>query len=247
MLAGKGLWPIKTLVAAVCLAGNLAVAEEHQASEFEMALMLPPNVENGARLYRACVSCHGAEGWGTVNGAYPQIAGQHASVTIKQLADIRAGNRDNPIMRAFTSTRALGSAQDIADVAAYIAALPMTRNNGKSSTGDLEHGKQVYEENCVDCHGANGEGNAADYGPLIQGQHYHYLVRQFNWIRNGRRRNADEEMVAQIQRFSAKDITSVMAYTASLQPPEEKLAQSDWTNPDFPNHWRGWRPTENVR
>ena len=247
MLAGAGRWPVTTLIAAMFLSGNLAVAGERQASEFEMALMLTPNVENGARLYRSCVSCHGAEGWGNEHGVYPQIAGQLASVTIKQLADIRAGNRDNPIMRAFSSSRALGSAQEIADVAAYIERLPMTRDNGKLATGDLAHGKKVYEENCVDCHGANGEGDAEKHIPLIQGQHYHYLVRQFNWIRNGRRRNADEEMVAQIQRFSARDITAVMAYTASLQPPEQKLAQSGWTNPDFPNHWRGWRPTAPAR
>jgi len=31
--------------------------------------------------------------------------------------------------------------------------------------------------------------------PLIQGQHYNYQVRQFEWIRTGKRRNADEEMM----------------------------------------------------
>ena len=33
-----------------------------------------------------------------------------------------------------------------------------------------------------------------------------------------------------------------MSYTASLMPPDEKLADPDWKNPDFPNYSRTWRP-----
>jgi cytochrome c553 len=215
--------------------------------EFDKALALTGDVENGARLYRHCVACHGAEGWGDVHGAYPQIAGQLPGVIIKQLADIRAGNRDNPIMRAFSSQRSLGGPQNIADVAAYIAQLPMTPHNGQAAGGDLNLGKEIYERECADCHGGEGEGDVKKHVPAIHGQHYHYLVRQFHWIRNGRRRNADPEMVRQIERFTAQDISAVMAYTASLQPPAEKLAEPGWTNPDFPNQWRNWRPTPNRR
>ncbi|MCB1773988.1 MAG: cytochrome c4 [Gammaproteobacteria bacterium] len=215
--------------------------------EFNEALSLTADVDNGARLYRNCVACHGAEGWGDASGAYPQIAGQLPGVIIKQLADIRAGNRDNPIMRAFASQRSLGDAQNIADVAAYIAQMPMTPNNGQAPGGDIALGRQIYERECSDCHGDSGEGNAKKHIPAVYGQHYHYLTRQFHWIRNGRRRNADPEMVKQIERFSAQDISAVMAYTASLQPPAEKLASQGWTNPDFPNHWRDWRPTPGRR
>ena len=211
--------------------------------EFNEALSLTADVENGARLYRNCVACHGAEGWGDPSGAYPQIAGQLPGVIIKQLADIRAGNRDNPIMRAFASQRALGDAQNIADVAGYIAQLPMTPYNGQAPGGDLELGRQIYQRECADCHGDRGEGDDKKHIPAVYGQHYQYLTRQFHWIRNGRRRNADSEMVKQIERFTAHDISAVMAYTASLRPPAEKLAAQGWKNPDFPNHWRDWRPT----
>jgi cytochrome c553 len=219
-----------------------ALAAQSGLQEFDKALSLTADVENGARLYRHCVACHGAEGWGDTSGAYPQIAGQLPGVIIKQLADIRAGNRDNPIMRAFSSARALGDAQSIADVAAYIAQLPMTPDNGQAIGGDLARGEALYREECADCHGDAGEGDVKRHIPALYGQHYHYLVRQFHWIRNGRRRNADPEMVEQIERFSAQDISAVMAYTASLKPPPEKVAEPGWRNPDFPNHWRGWRP-----
>ncbi len=229
------------------LLGFASTSAAQEPSEFDEAVGLQPDLANGAELYRKCVSCHGAEGWGDAAGSYPQIAGQLSSVVIKQLADIRAGNRDNPIMRAFSSQRALGDAQDIADVAAYIAQMPMTNRHGKAPGADLAHGRKVYEEECADCHGSGGEGDAKKQIPALYGQHYHYMVRQFNWIRNGRRRNADPDMVEQIQRFTARDVTSVMAYAASLPVPAERVAPPGWTNPDFPRHWRGWRPLAESR
>jgi hypothetical protein len=49
-------------------------------------------------------------------------------------------------------------------------------------------------------------------------------------------------MVEQIQGYSFKDEDAVLSYTATLLPPEEKLAEPDWKNPDFPNFERSWRP-----
>ena len=126
----------------------------------------------------------------------------------------------------------------MADVAAYIAQLPMTPNNGVGPGMDLASGERLYKENCVDCHGENGEGDVKKHIPLIQGQHFNYLERQFRWISDGRRRNADEEMVKQIESFWGRDITDVMDYTSRLRPPKEKLAEIGWQNPDFPNYVR---------
>lgn len=137
--------------------------------------------------------------------------------------------------------------KSIADVAGYISQLPMTPNNGLAPGGDLAHGEALYKRECADCHGDKGQGDQAEHIPAIYGQHYQYLVRQFHWIRNGRRKNADPEMVEQIERFDARDISAVMAYSANLQPPEEKLAKPGWTNPDFPPQWRGWRPDTGHR
>jgi len=132
--------------------------------------------------------------------------------------------------------------QEFADVAAYMARQPMTRDNGIGPGTDLDRGKRLYEENCVDCHGINGEGIEKDYMPLIQGQHFNYLVRQFEWIREGKRRNADKEMVEQIKGFSDRDISAVMDYTSRLKPPAGRLAPLDWRNPDFPDFVRGESP-----
>ena len=221
-----------------CFAGNttiFAATEDQQAAktEVEAALQLTPNLENGKKVYKLCVLCHRREGWGSTNGTYPQIAGQLPSVVIKQLADIRAGNRDNPNMIPFTSPKRLGGVQEIADVSAYISNLLMNPKNGLGSGNDLAHGEQLYKENCTKCHGANGEGNPEDHVPLIQGQHYMYLKRQFDWILSGKRRNADPQMAKQIEGFNIRDVSAVLDYVSRLRPPEEKLAEPGWRNPDF--------------
>ncbi len=207
--------------------------------EYRRALSAEPNLEDGRVLYLTCAVCHGPEGWGTWDGEYPQIAGQLPTVIIKQLADIRAGNRGNPMMYPFAVPRILGGAQEIADVAAYIARLPMTPGNGVGPGRDLELGARLYKDNCAKCHGDRGEGDVKEHIPALAGQHYRYLVRQFEWIKIGRRRNADPKMVKQIRRFSQRDLHAVLDYASRLRPPKEKLAPSSgWRNPDFPDFVR---------
>ena len=46
-----------------------------------------------------------------------------------------------------------------------------------------------------ECHGVNGEGNKEKFYPVIAGQHYKYLLRQMTEIRDGKRRNANPDMV----------------------------------------------------
>jgi cytochrome c553 len=221
------------------LVGGASVADDpvRAAAELEEAIHLQPDLAKGREAYLLCAVCHQPEGWGTPDGEYPQIAGQHTSVIIKQLADIRARNRDNPTMFPFTLLDHL-TPQQIADVSAYISRFPMNPENGVGPGDDLAHGKRLYETYCVECHGERGEGIAGRHMPLIQGQHYKYLVRQFEWIRDGKRRNADPEMVEQIQALTPRDVAAVMDYTSRLQPPAERVAVPGYRNPDFPDFWR---------
>lgn len=204
-----------------------------EGGEKDEAMQLTPNLEHGKEVYEVCAACHLPEGSGSKDGTFPQISGQHFEVIIKQLSDIRALNRDNPTMYPFALPREIGGVQSVADVAAYIAKLPMTPDNGMGSGKDLELGAKLYAENCVKCHGETGEGKHEKWFPLIQGQHYEYLIRQFREIKSGKRRNSNPDMVKQIAGFSDRDVEAVMDYVSRLKPPKERLAPPGWQNPDF--------------
>ncbi|MEA3242983.1 MAG: c-type cytochrome [Pseudomonadota bacterium] len=234
----------KQLMMALTLTTGLAIVSSVWAEapkewnvaggEKDEAMLLEPDLENGVEVYEVCAACHLTEGWGTEEGTFPQLAGQHRDVLIKQLADIRALNRDNPTMYPFALPESIGDAQALADVTAYIATLPMNPENGVGPGDNLEHGKKLFEDNCVKCHGDHGQGDEEKFYPRLEGQHYKYMLRQFEWIRDGKRRNANPDMVKQIEGFSDADMAAVIDYTARLKPPKEDLAPSkDWLNPDF--------------
>ncbi len=210
--------------------------EELQAKaslEYEKALTLTPDAANGLKLYRECAACHLPEGWGSITGSVAQIAGQHRKVIIKQLADFRAGNRESVLMAPYASVEYIGGTQSLADVAEYVSTLEISVDNGKGPGTDLELGEKLYQQHCKECHGANGEGNNDNMVPRIQAQHYKYLVRMFEWIRDGKRRNASEEMVALSKELTGEEMRAVMDYTSRLLPPEELRAPENWKNPDF--------------
>jgi len=234
----------------VLICASATAAEWNQAGgEKDKAMLLTPDHQRGIAVFEVCSACHLLEGWGLDDGTFPQLAGQHRNVLIKQLADIRARNRDNPTMYPFALDEQIMSvagfhegeidpAQLVADVTAYIAKLPMNPENGKGfwdeNTPEFAIGKQLYADNCVRCHGSYGEGDNEKFYPKIQGQHYAYMLRQFEWIRDGKRRNANPEMVEQIKNFTDKDMQMVINYVSRVPVSKEDLAPSkDWQNPDF--------------
>jgi cytochrome c553 len=182
------------------------------------ALELTGSAENGEEAYEICSACHLPNGAGRPDGTFPQLAGQHTTVIIKQIADIREGLRDNPIMYPFATT--LIDPQELADVSAYIETLPIPTDNGRGPGTKLELGKELYDANCVECHGANGEGSAEKFYPVLAGQHYKYMLRQITDIRDGRRRNANPDMVKVVKKYSDDDLDAVVDYMSRLEWPE---------------------------
>jgi mono/diheme cytochrome c family protein len=69
------------------------------------------------------------------------------------MMDIRAGRRDNPRMYPF-SGEWIVSAEEIADIAAYLNKLPTPTTNGKGNGYNLPRGQALYLKDCASCHGA---------------------------------------------------------------------------------------------
>ncbi|MCU7859066.1 MAG: cytochrome C, partial [Candidatus Thiodiazotropha sp. (ex Lucinoma kastoroae)] len=90
-----------TVTLSTIICSSALAAWNEAGGEQDEAMLLIPDRERGIAVYEVCSACHLLEGWGLDDGTFPQLAGQHRNVLIKQLADIRAQNRDNPTMYPF--------------------------------------------------------------------------------------------------------------------------------------------------
>lgn len=175
-----------------------------------------PDLENGKKVYALCANCHLDNGWGKSDGSFPVLAGQHPQVMLKQMYDIRSRYRENPTMYPFSDPQSIGGEQALADVIAYISGLRPDPDPGKGDGSRLKQGKQIYQQRCQQCHGVNGEGNDKALFPRLRGQHYAYLLRQLKGIRDGYRKNANPDMISQIQDLTNNDLDAIADYLSRL-------------------------------
>ncbi len=188
---------------------------------FSEALMLPPDLPNGERGFGYCVKCPGPGAWGDGPQGVPQTAGQHATVVIKQLGDIHAGNRRAERMIPYARPDLLGGGQGIADVAGHLSRLPVTQNPMTGPGDELGYGGAMYRTHCARlCHGRHGEGDARTRKPRIQGQHFNYLMRQLQHIRDGVRRNANAAMVRRLQGMTDGQLQALADFLSRLRLPD---------------------------
>lgn len=184
-------------------------------------LKLKGDPERGRDAYRICQGCHKPSGAGLPDGTYPQLAGQHATVLIKQMADVRDGRRENQKMFPFAGKHIIDT-QEIADVAVYLENMKIPHDNGKGPGTDLARGKALYKKDCHSCHGENGEGDEKKFYPVLAGQHYKYMLRQIRDIRDGQRRNANTKMVKVVHGYSDAEAEAVVDYMSRLSMPERQ-------------------------
>ena len=189
--------------------------------ELKAAMEATPDAKRGEAAFDQCVGCHRIDASGRTSGAYPRLSGQHATVLMKQIADIRSGRRSNPKMEPFVDDHVLDTFQ-IADVALYLSQLPIDKPNGKGPGNLLDQGKVLYDKDCADCHGAKGEGNGPKFYPMVAAQHYRYLLREVYFIKDGDRRNSNPDMVTVIKPYNSIELEAVADYMSSLAAPQKK-------------------------
>lgn len=208
---------ILALTACLALPVNAADVPHTVPNDAEMARILAVNGDpaKGKEAYVICRGCHRADASGKAEAGYPQLAGQHPSVIIKQMMDVRAGRRDSPKMHPFITGEVV-SGEDIAHIAAYLHSLPVPNTNGKGSGRMLDLGKHLYARDCAGCHGKQGEGDGARFYPRVAGQHYAYLLRESRESRDKGRRNANPDMVRVIKHYTNDDIAAVSDYMSRL-------------------------------
>ena len=183
----------------------------------------------GKALYVPCVACHGPDGEGNPALNAPGIAGQSQSYLMRQLWDFKKGKRGTADgdtygaqMRPMAMTLADGEA--IANVAAYIAALPPA-SPAATVEGDASNGQKMYTSKCGACHGGHGWGNEALYTPRLTIIGDAYLIRQVENFQNGLRgahqdAQYGKQMAMMAKAVSAEELKDIVAFL-NEQPAQE--------------------------
>jgi cytochrome c oxidase subunit II len=141
------------------------------------------NADAGAATYAICSACHGAQGEGNQALNAPKIAGQEPWYLRRQIQRYQEGvrgadPRDIFGLQMAPMARAIASENALADVAAYIAALP-DRPAPQTVIGDVNRGRKLYTT-CSMCHGRDGSGVWGTNAPRLAGMDDWYLVRQLD-------------------------------------------------------------------
>jgi len=215
----------------------LAMHDVQAIEKITIRLDFIPDIEDGKSTFSICARCHLPEAWGNADGTYPQLAGQHVNVLMKQLLDIRNGTRHSSLMFPFVQQRTIGGFQELSNVVAYISTLPMNPDHSKGpwkkGTAEYKEGETLYQKNCSSCHGDNGEGNNELVYPKLQGQHFQYMSQQLGRIKSGLR-IVKPEMQAVIQNLELEQLDKAINYASYFEIPKEDMAPSKtWRNPDF--------------
>jgi cytochrome c553 len=213
-----------SLTLAIVLAGSAGTAVAQVTvllptdGDLAATLALRGDIHRGKETYGECQSCHRSDASGRPRFDIPRLSGQHASVLIKQLMDIRSDLRVNPEMKDYMLDSGL-TLQDFADMAAYLQSLPVAGAIAQGPPELVPHGATLYATHCVACHGEHGEGRPELFYPMLASQHYSYLLRELDLILNGERGNSNPAMPPILKDLSTDDKRAVAAYLAQLPPP----------------------------
>jgi cytochrome c553 len=188
-----------------------------------------PASDSMAERTRACTACHGKEGRATREGFFPRIAGKPAGYLYNQLVNFRDGRRQNPAMVYLVQHLSDGYLQEIAQ---YYGALDLPYPPlpaGTPPAAELARGEALVTRgdpgrkipSCAECHGQALTGVLPAI-PGVLGLPRNYLVGEFGAWRNGQRRAADPDCMAEItKRMSAEDVAAVASWLASRPMPAD--------------------------
>ena len=179
------------------------------------------NAAAGESKITLCTACHGTDGMGIVPN-YPHLAGQGEGYLIKQISDIKSGQRVVPEMAGMTTNL---SPQDIADISAYYSGKPAPKGQAEESSvtiaeqlyrwGDTKKGIPA----CGSCHSPIGSGNAPAKFPMLSGQTPQYLAKQLRDFREGDRVNDGDGRIMRdvAEKLSNKQIDALSSYISGLR------------------------------
>lgn len=177
------------------------------------------DAEAGKAKAAMCGACHGADG-NSAAPNFPKLAGQGEKYLLKQLNDVKSGERQ---ILEMTGLLDGFNEQDLKDLSAFFAS--QTGTVGYADKDKAEMGEQIYRAGiadrgiaaCAGCHSPTGEGNAPAGFPKLSGQHAAYTVSQLKAFRDKKRANDPNGMMRD-NAYTLRDdeIDAVSSYIQGL-------------------------------
>ena len=168
---------------------------------------------HGKAISYTCLGCHGVAGYKNAypNYSVPELRGQHPEYLVAALKEYKSGERSHFTMHSQAEEL---SEQDMADIAAYFAGVPLSSAHRAPA--------QVPEvaSLCVSCHGADGVGITPLY-PTLAGQHADYLARALEEYQKGARKNLI--MATFAARLTSAQVDALADYFSKQEPALETL------------------------
>lgn len=178
-----------------------------------------------------CTACHGATGI-SISSLYPNLAGQGEKYLLKQMRDIKSGERAVLEMTGMLTTL---NDQDLEDIAAFYASqekqvigsqMLEDEAYGLSAEEFLALGENLYRGGnldtkvpaCTGCHSPRGNGNAPAAYPALSGQYSEYIFKQLAQFQNNLRTNDGETLIMRgvAAGLSDLEMRAVANYIAGL-------------------------------
>lgn len=186
-------------------------------------------------LLESCHRCHGRDGLGRGEGAFPKLAGQNRAYLLQSLQAYAEGTRHSGTMQPVAAVLDGNTLELLAD---HYSQLPS--GLGSSTGGTAEHSEETQASGterdsidrgrmialegipdrnvpaCVDCHGPSQEFVAESY-PLLSGQFADYIVLQLRLFKSEDRGGTDQLdlMRPVVKGMTDQDCEDVAAYYAS--------------------------------
>ncbi|MBI2364143.1 MAG: c-type cytochrome [Deltaproteobacteria bacterium] len=140
----------------------------------------------GAQKSLVCSACHGFAG-NSPGNTMPILAGINAAYFKKAIKDYAEGKRTSPEMEPYAKyVMHFG----VDDIAGYFAAQKKQPAKVKADPKAISRGATLATQ-CVQCHGASGEGDTDKVIPALRGQAAGFVQAQLALFKENKRKPED--------------------------------------------------------
>jgi cytochrome c553 len=181
-------------------------------------------------LMTSCARCHGLDGLGRGQAAFPKLAGQSLDYLNRSMQAYARAQRHSGMMEPLASGL---SEAELYEVSRYYANLPASAAPQSITNATGEHGKVIAQQGlpgqrvpaCNACHGSDTTPRNTAY-PKLANQYADYLLLQLDLFKQGKRGGTDYAHIMQqiAGGLTAEQMREVADYFAGLAPSNNAVA-----------------------